>query len=61
MPLDIGDLVTLVEYMFTDGAEPVCIDEADVNGDGLPTIDISDLIYLVDYMFQSGPPPPPCQ
>ncbi len=60
LPLDIGDLVYLVDFMFTGGNEPQCLDEADINGDGLPTIDIADLVFLVDYMFQSGPPPPPC-
>ena len=60
LPIDIGDLVYLVDFMFTGWNEPQCLDEADINGDGLTTIDIADLVFLVDYMFQSGPPPPPC-
>jgi len=52
---DIGDLVYLVDYMFTSGPPPPDLDAANV--DGLGEIDISDLVYLVDYMFTGGPPP----
>jgi len=60
--IDISDLVHLVDYMFTGGPPPPCLEEGDVNGDGVgtPNIDISDLVYLVDYAFTGGPPPPPC-
>lgn len=57
-PIDIADLVYLVDYMFNEGPEPVCLDEGNV--DGIEPIDISDLVYLVDYMFIGGPAPPPC-
>ncbi len=60
-PVDIGDLIYLVEYMFTDGPPPACHPEADVNGDGAELIDIADLVYLVDFMFMDGPSPPTCQ
>ena len=59
-PIDIADLVYLVDFMFTEGPEPPCFMEADINGDGGTTIDIGDLVHLVDYMFNSGPPPLPC-
>jgi len=65
--IDISDLVYLVDYMFTGGAEPECWGEANIDGsddgdgvDGPEDVDISDLVYLVDYMFNSGPPPPGC-
>jgi hypothetical protein len=57
--IDISDLVYLVDYMFTNGPEPPCMDEANVNGFG--DIDISDLVYLVDYMFLDGPAPAACE
>ena len=60
LPIDIADLVYLVDYMFSGGPEPACQAEGDVNGDGALLIDIADLVYLVDYMFTSGPMPPPC-
>jgi hypothetical protein len=58
LEIDISDLVYLVDYMFTGGPVPSCIDEADVDGSG--EIDISDLVYLVDYMFTGGPAPVGC-
>ncbi len=62
--IDIADLVYLVDYMFTAGAEPDCWHEANVDGDLVgdlqQTVDIADLVYLVDYMFDSGPLPPQC-
>ncbi len=59
-PIDIADLVYLVDYMFNGGPEPSSFDEGDVNGSGIEPIDISDLVYLVDFMFLGGPAPPPC-
>jgi len=61
LPIDISDLVYLVDYMFSGGPEPYCFGEGDIDGSGTQPIDISDLVYLVDYMFTSGPLPPPCQ
>jgi hypothetical protein len=59
--VDISDLIYLVEYFFSEGPEPPCLLEANVNDDG--AIDISDVIYLVDYMFgePTGPAPAPCR
>ncbi len=56
--IDISDLVYMVNYMFTGGSQPPCLEEADVNGDA--TIDIADLVYLVDFMFNEGSPPVAC-
>jgi hypothetical protein len=66
--IDISDLVYLVDYMFNQGPEPPCWEEANIDGsgpanppsDGQADIDISDLVYLVDYMFTGGPPPAAC-
>ncbi len=60
LPIDIADLVYLVDYMFNEGPTPVCWGEGDVDGSGVEPIDIADLVYLVDYMFNEGPEPPPC-
>ena len=56
--IDISDLVYLVDYMFTGGPPPPCMEEGNVNG--IDSIDISDLVYLVDFAFTGGPAPPPC-
>lgn len=59
-PVDIADLVYLVDFMFNSGPEPECFDEGDVDGSSVEPIDISDLVFLVDYMFNAGPVPPAC-
>ncbi len=56
--IDISDLVFMVAYSFQGGAEPPCMDEADINGSG--EFDISDIVFLVDYMFQGGAAPALC-
>ena len=53
--IDISDLVSLVNYMFTSGPAPLSKQMGDLTGD--KSIDISDLTYMVDYMFTGGPPP----
>ncbi len=60
LPIDIADLVYLIDYMFNEGPIPVCWGEGDIDGSGVIPIDIADLVYLVDYMFQSGPAPAVC-
>ena len=57
-PIDIADLVYLVDYMFNQGPEPPCLEEADMDASG--EFDIADLVYLVDYMFTGGPVPVVC-
>ena len=49
--VDISDLVYLVDFMFTEGPSPTCLDEANIDGDIGNGIDISDLVMLVDFMF----------
>jgi hypothetical protein len=56
---NIADLVFLVNYMFSGGPEPDCMEEADINGNGAGP-DVSDLVYLVTHMFSGGPPPASC-
>ncbi len=56
--IDISDLTALVNFMFKSGAQPPCMEEADVNGD--QSQNIADLTHLVGYMFKSGPDPSPC-
>jgi len=52
---DIGDLVYLVDYMFSSGPPPPALESANV--DGLGDLDIADLVYLVDFMFSGGAAP----
>jgi len=59
-PIDIADLVYLVDFMFSGGPPAPCFDEADIDASGMEPVDIADLVYLVDYMFSEGPAPLPC-
>ncbi|KAA3635133.1 MAG: hypothetical protein DWP97_05395 [Calditrichaeota bacterium] len=56
--IDIADLVYFVDYSFSGGPAPTCMEEADV--DNSSTLDIADIVYLVSYMFTSGPAPLNC-
>ena len=60
-PIDISDLVYLINYMFLGGPAPVCLEEGNVDADQGGWIDIADLVYLINYSFLGGPAPPPCQ
>ncbi|MFH2050180.1 MAG: right-handed parallel beta-helix repeat-containing protein [bacterium] len=63
VPIDVADLVYLVDFLFKSGPPPLCSEEGNVDNyettPGLP-IDVADLVYLVNYIFKSGPPPPAC-
>ena len=56
--IEITDLVYLIEFSFGNGPQPICFNEADV--DGSLTLDIADIVYLVNYMFSGGPAPHGC-
>ena len=49
--IDIGDVTVLIQYLFLEGGELCCPEEANVNGDLEGTIDIGDLTSLIIYMF----------
>ena len=53
--LDISDPVRILGWLFTGGAEPVCIKAADVNFDG--NTDLSDSVALLSFLFLGGPAP----
>jgi hypothetical protein len=49
LPMDIADLVYLVDWMFAGGSPPICPQSADCDGDS--TVDIADLVCWVEWMF----------
>jgi len=57
-PVNVGDVIYLVDFIFFGGPEPPCIEEGNV--DGIGEINVGDLIYLVNFIFHQGPPPPSC-
>ena len=56
-PVDVSDVVYLLDYLFLAGEEPAHPEASDCNDDG--NHDISDPIYLVSYLFLGGEAPPP--
>ncbi|MEA3297796.1 MAG: hypothetical protein U9R56_08025 [candidate division Zixibacteria bacterium] len=58
--VDITDLIYFVNYMFLQGSDIECPDEANLTADLEGVIDITDLMYLINFMFNSGPDPLPC-
>ena len=59
--VDLGDLTTLIDYLFISFTPPECMEEANVDGDIGGAVDLSDLTALIDYLFISFTPPAECQ
>jgi hypothetical protein len=59
--IDLGDLTSLIDYLFISFTPPTCIEEANIDGDPQGTIDLGDLTRLIDYLFISFTEPAPCQ
>ncbi len=53
--IDIGDVITVLTYLFLNGTAPACEDSFDSSDDD--AIDIGDAIWVVNYLFLSGLPP----
>jgi hypothetical protein len=53
--IDVGDVVAMIQYVFSGGPVPERLPNGDV--DCSNTMDISDAVYLVQYIFSSGPGP----
>jgi hypothetical protein len=54
--VDLGDPVFLLDYLFLGGAEPSCLESADVNNDG--ELGITDAVHLLGFLFGGWEPPP---
>ncbi|UCC45606.1 MAG: VCBS repeat-containing protein [Candidatus Zixiibacteriota bacterium] len=58
--VDIGDLTTLIDYLFIS-FEPIgCPAEGNADGDPDQVVDIGDLTSIIDYLFISFEAPAPC-
>jgi hypothetical protein len=53
--INVGDVVFLINYVFSGGSAPEKAGAADANGDGQNNV--ADAVYLLNYIFNSGPPP----
>ena len=54
----IDDIIHMVNWTFSGGPQPTCLDEADVDNNGF--INIEDLVYLVGNIYGGGPDPLEC-
>ncbi|MBN1421082.1 MAG: VCBS repeat-containing protein [Planctomycetes bacterium] len=56
--LDLGDAISILNYLFVPGSGPVaCEDALDTNDDG--HLDLGDAVRLLNYLFAQGPAPLP--
>jgi hypothetical protein len=53
--IDAGDVVFLINYLYTSGPAPEPVELGDVNCDG--EVDAGDAIFLINYLFRNGPVP----
>ncbi len=53
--IDIGDVIYLINYLFTGTSAPDPLWVGDCNCDGI--VDIGDVIYLINYLFLGTAPP----
>ncbi len=53
--VDITDAIRILNYLFTGGTPPVCMDAADVNDRG--SVDISGAIAILGYLFLGAASP----
>jgi hypothetical protein len=47
--VNIADGVRILQFLFTKGAEPPCLDAADANDDG--TVDVADVLGVLEVLF----------
>jgi hypothetical protein len=54
--LNLGDIVSLLSYVFSSGAAPEPMAAGDVNGDG--QVNVADAVFGLSHLFSGGPQPP---
>jgi len=54
--VDLSDGIFILNFLFSDGNDPQCLDAADVNDTG--DVDISDPIAAFNFLFLGGDSPP---
>jgi len=53
--VEIGDVVTIISYLYRQGQLPIPAEAADLNLSG--QVDLGDAVYIIDYIFRGGPAP----
>ena len=57
--ISVGDVVYLINYVFSGGAEPEPFEAGNVNCD--TRLSVSDAVYLINYIFLGGNAPCDCK
>jgi hypothetical protein len=55
--VNVGDVVSLLNYLYRNGSDPCVMEAADPNADC--KADVGDVVYLINYLFREGSPPSP--
>ena len=55
--VNIADPVSVLGFLFSGAAQPVCLDALDANDTG--SVNISDAVSVLNFLFSGGPPPSP--
>ena len=53
--VNIGDVVSLINYLYKNGCTPYPVLSGDANCDTV--VDVGDIVYLINYLFKGGPAP----
>ena len=56
-PLGISDALVGLQWLFSGGSEPMCLDACDADDTG--GVGLTDMLYLLQHLFLSGPAPLP--
>ena len=55
--VDLADGVFVLNFLFTGGAMPSCMESANTNDDD--TVDLTDGVFVLNFLFTGGAEPPP--
>jgi hypothetical protein len=53
--VNIGDVIFLINYLYTSGPAPEPFKLGDVNCNN--EVNVADVVFLINYLFKNGPPP----
>ncbi len=53
--VNVGDVVSLVNYLYRSGPDPCVMEAADPNADC--QVNVGDVIFLINFLYRGGSPP----